>query len=231
MFFLYNIIGALALVFFDSSLKHDPRIFLYSSVQLRTLIVFLPSLSFWGTSIGKEPLSLFSVTLTLWAAQRRGYWNFLYILGSLLLLAVIRPHLALLMSLGFLISFFFSFRFISLKKLILSFSIFFLTFLYIIPRFGARFDFQTLNISKALNTIERLSQNYSSSTSFYSISESNFMEVLFSYLFRPTLLEVKNYLFFFSGIENLILLIYFLFGFLAYIKFRKKSNWSKHPFC
>ncbi|MFB8828533.1 hypothetical protein ACE0DR_02290 [Azotobacter sp. CWF10] len=98
-FLVYNIFGSLGLLAFDASLRavtHGKRR-LYR--RLATLIVFLPSVSFWTSGIGKDALSFLATGLALWAAldlQRRTP-----LVGiTVAILLLVRPHMAGMLIMG-----------------------------------------------------------------------------------------------------------------------------------
>lgn len=67
-FLFFNILGSIGLVSFNGALKCavcDKKPF---SKKMATIIVFLPSISFWSSAIGKDAISFLSVGLALWAA-------------------------------------------------------------------------------------------------------------------------------------------------------------------
>lgn len=57
------------------------------------LFLFLPGLHFWTSMIGKDVLLFLAVTLSLWSAMnlRRRY---LFFAGAVLLMVIVRPHIA-----------------------------------------------------------------------------------------------------------------------------------------
>lgn len=96
-FLLFGIFGFVGLLAFDSALRH---VVAEKSRMIRrcaTLVVFLPSVSFWSAALGKEPIAFFATGLALWASidLKRRYVSYILAVAAML---VVRPHMA-----GFLV--------------------------------------------------------------------------------------------------------------------------------
>ena len=89
-FLLFNILGTVGLIFFDDALKqatqHKSKFF----KRLATLIIFLPSVSFWSSAIGKDAISFMAMGLALWAALNLNKRLLLMVIAITLMLMV-RP--------------------------------------------------------------------------------------------------------------------------------------------
>jgi hypothetical protein len=92
-FLFYNILGAIGLVAFDGALKHATTNKTAFSKKIATLIIFLPSVSFWSSAIGKDAISFLSAGLTLWAALQLNKRIWLMVLAVALMM-IVRPHMA-----------------------------------------------------------------------------------------------------------------------------------------
>jgi hypothetical protein len=107
VFLVYNIFGYVGLLAVDGSLQratmYRPKYVRY----LATIVVFLPSISFWSAGLGKDSIAFLSVGLALWASQdpKRQRWLMTLAIG---LMFVIRPHMAALLAIAFLFSVFVS---------------------------------------------------------------------------------------------------------------------------
>jgi hypothetical protein len=97
---VYNIIGAVGVTFFYAALKDVAARHRSTFLQLLVLIcVFVPSLSFWTSGIGKDSLAVLSVGLFLWAItsfERRR----LAAIAAVAVMLPVRPHMAGLMVLS-----------------------------------------------------------------------------------------------------------------------------------
>lgn len=102
--YLYNIVGAAGLICFAAALQQ-------AGVRIRGsglgsllfgFFVFMPSLSFWTSGIGKDAIALLSVSLFLWSATALAKRRYACAAAVLLILPV-RPHVAGLMLIGILV--------------------------------------------------------------------------------------------------------------------------------
>lgn len=92
----YNILGAIGLLAFDATLQAGTADLGARIRRLATLIVILPSVSFWSSAIGKDSLAFLAAGLALWAAQSlksRAWLMF----AAIALMLLVRPHIAALM--------------------------------------------------------------------------------------------------------------------------------------
>jgi len=90
---LFNIFGAIGLVAFDASLQAATA---DKSRMLRrfvTLIVLLPSISFWSSALGKDSLAFMAAALALFASLDMGRRVVLLAL-AIFVMALVRPHIA-----------------------------------------------------------------------------------------------------------------------------------------
>jgi hypothetical protein len=107
VFLVYNLIGYVGLLAVDGSLQvataYRPKYVRY----LATIIIFLPSVSFWSAAIGKDSIAFLSVGLALWASQNPKDQRWLIVVAVAAML-IVRPHMAALMVIAFLFSIFVS---------------------------------------------------------------------------------------------------------------------------
>ena len=99
--FLYNAIGTIGLVFFYAALR-ETGVFSAESWALRLialLCLFIPSLSFWTSGIGKDALAFLAVGLFLWSTMSFGRRQPAAI-AAVLIMLLARPHIAVLMVLS-----------------------------------------------------------------------------------------------------------------------------------
>lgn len=93
LFLFFNIFGSIGLLAFDGCLKIATQDKPLWVVRLATLIIFLPSVSFWSSALGKDSLSFLAVGLALWAALDLARRAPLMIV-SVVLMLLVRPHMA-----------------------------------------------------------------------------------------------------------------------------------------
>jgi hypothetical protein len=93
LFLFFNIFGSLGLIILYASLA---SVTLYCSKrvkQLTLLIIFLPSVSFWSSALGKDSIAFLAATLALWAALNIPKRKIMMAMAIMLMLLV-RPHMA-----------------------------------------------------------------------------------------------------------------------------------------
>ena len=179
------------------------------------LILFLPGVHFWISSLGKDSLIFLFLSLSLYSLVK----NKIYILGiSILFIFLIRPHIALMLIVAIVFSFMIKARVrISIK--IFS-SIILLGFLLII----IQSVMQYVGIDSYENIFEYISQrqqyNLEGSSSII-ISEMNIVEKYFTFWYRP-LFENLTFSYLIISMENLL----YLFMTLYIIKNRKYIIWD-----
>jgi len=209
IFLVFNIFGSVGLLFFLNSL-------LWASEKKKLLtkmvwfIVLLPSVSFWSSAIGKDSLSFLSVSLALWASisLKKRFYAIVLAIGVMFL---IRPHMAIMMSIALLLALIFENRFSILWK------IFFLAvaFIFIVP--AALFAVEYVGITDGISIYSfkeyvEVRQSFNDGNTGIDISEMNLFEQLFGYLFRPTFLEIDSFFSLAAAFDNLLLLFLFVIG-------------------
>ena len=132
IFLIFSLIGSLGLLFFDSTIKNSTGIAKPKIKKLLSLIVLLPSVSFWSSAIGKDAIAFLSVTLFLYALIELKNRNILFLL-SFLLMFFVRPHIAIFFLISALVYYLLSNDILKLKSifniiLLLSLIIFVLPF-------------------------------------------------------------------------------------------------------
>lgn len=102
-FLVFNIFGTIGLLAFDGSLRvataNKARIWR----QLATLIVLLPSASFWSSAIGKDAIAFMATGLALWASLDLGR-RYRLMIFAVFAMFLVRPHIAGLMVFGLALS-------------------------------------------------------------------------------------------------------------------------------
>ncbi|NYT69269.1 hypothetical protein [Pusillimonas noertemannii] len=90
---LFNIFGAIGLVAFDASLQAATADKSRMLRRFATLIVLLPSISFWSSALGKDSLAFMAAALALFASLDMGRRVVLLAL-AIFVMALVRPHIA-----------------------------------------------------------------------------------------------------------------------------------------
>lgn len=217
----FNIIGTMGLLFLYRSLK-----FLINSKKqhyLVVLLVFLPSISFWSSAIGKDAIAFFAITLSLWASIDYEKKIKTMIL-SICLMFLVRPHMALIMIVALVFSYMFS------KKIKVTYriSIFILSIVslsvltpYVFTLVGFKYDGNIL--SKMIEYIEYRQLLNATASSSINLVEMSFIEQIFTYMFRPLPFEHLSIASLAVSLDNVILLFVFIL-FLINIFKKKDSN-------
>ena len=209
-FLLFSSISFLGIILLYHLLVQQKNISSYGS-----LILFLPGVHFWISSLGKDSLIFLFLSLSLYALVK----NKIYILGiSILFIFLIRPHIALMLIVAIVFSFMIKARVrISIKFFS---SIILLGFLLII----IQSVMQYVGIDSYENIFEYISQrqqyNLEGSSSIV-ISKMNIVEKYFTFWYRP-LFENLTFSYLIISMENLL----YLFMTLYIIKNRKYIIWD-----
>ncbi|WP_143592950.1 hypothetical protein [Synechococcus sp. 8F6] len=223
-FLVYNIIGTCGYLAFDSTIRSLTADKTQLIKKLATLVVFLPSLSFWSSAIGKDPFAFTASCLALWSAldiSRRKT----IALSSIALMLLVRPHIAGIMILSFAVSLLFSRQLPFLSRL--SFLVVFMVCLSLVAPLIADYVGISQNAtSDDLNAFieSRQGSNLEGGSSI-TIEGIPLPFQMISYLLRPSILEINSFFSLISAIENLLLLVVFLLGINGYLRsFRLHSK-------
>lgn len=221
-FLFFNIFGTIGLQTFDACLraatKNKPRML----KNLATLIIFLPSVSFWSSAIGKDSISFMATCLALWASlsiNRR--W---LLMGfSVAAMLLVRPHIAALMVMAWAFASIISKKSSIRKKLfigILSSVAAALILPFALRYAGVGETIDTQNISDYIE--QRQAYNMEGGGGV-DIASMGLPMQLITYMFRPFIFEVNSIFSLAAAIDNLILLYLFIMGGWA-IFMRRKSG-------
>jgi len=209
-FLLFSSTSFLGMVLLYHLLVQQKNIPIYS-----VLILFVPGVHFWISSLGKDSLIFFFLSSTLYALVK----NKIYLLGiSLLFIFLIRPHIALMLIIAIIFSFMIKSK-VRLSIKIFS-SFFLLSFLFIV----LQSVMQYIGIDSIENVFDYISQRQQynlEGTSSIVISDMNIVEKYFTFWFRP-LFENINVTYLIISMENL----FYLFTTLYIIKNRKYIVWN-----
>jgi hypothetical protein len=219
---IFNIFGCIGLIAFDACLQ---TVTWYKSKNIRylaTLIIFLPSVSYWSSAIGKDGLAFMSTCLALWAALNLTHRVSLMFFATLVMLFV-RPHIAGIMIIALIASYLFSNIKIYNKNLFII-GIFIIFAVELFPFLLIYSGLQNLENIESLKYYieERQSYNMDGGGGI-DISSMSLFEQLFAYMFRPSIIEVNSIYSAVAAFDNMILLLLFITGCFAILK-GKLSN-------
>ena len=214
---VFHIFGFIGLLAFDGALREVTWDKSRNIRFLATLIVFLPSISFWSSGLGKDSLSFCAMGLALWAAlSLKSRWWLLVV--AMLIMLLVRPHMAGMLGLGLAGSFVFQ-RGIPLPQRVLLGGIAIVAAAYLVP-LGLNYAGvgEDANAQDIMQYIEgRQGQNLKGDGAV-DISSMSPPAQMFTYLFRPALLEARDLFSLAAALDNTILLFLFLAGGWALIR-------------
>lgn len=238
VFLVFNILGSVGYILFDGALRFAS----YGSKRwlriLTTLIILLPSVSFWSSAISKDAISFMAIGAALWAAidfDKRIKLMFL----AIFLMLLVRPHMAGLLVMSLSIAMFFDRSTSAFSRLLLS-AVFVAGAAVLVP---FALDYAGVkggaNIESVAEFIEKR-QSYTRGAASIDIASMSFPEKLFTYAFRPVIIEARNLFEFAASIDNVILLFLFfngvflsfkvslggLYGNKVFMFFYAASSWS-----
>lgn len=225
-FLFYNILGAIGLVAFDGALKHATQYKSKFLKRLATIIIFLPSVSFWSSAIGKDAISFLAMGLALWAALQlnRRVWLMVFAISLML---IVRPHMAGMMIIALAMSVMFDKKSSPLKRILLG----------IVAIAGATimvpFALDYAGVSDAssseglIDYVEQRQSYNMEGGGGVDIANMSLPMQLFTYMFRPLIFEARSITALAAAIDNLILLYLFVLGCYALIK-KKRQKFTEN---
>lgn len=220
-FLFFNILGSIGLLAFDGALKQAVQYKSTSIKRLATLIVFLPSVSFWSSGIGKDAISFLATGLALWAALQLNKRVFL-MLSAVFLMLIVRPHMAGMMIIALAMSVMFDKTSSPLKRISLG-TIAIISAAAMIPFALEYAGVSDTSSSEGLMDYVETRQSYNmEGGGGVDIANMNLLMQLFTYMFRPIIFEARSVTALAAAFDNLILLYLFVAGFYSLIK--KKSQ-------
>ncbi|HHX8566598.1 TPA: hypothetical protein ACVO0N_004557, partial [Vibrio diabolicus] len=188
---VFNIFGSIGLVFLDASIKNVVPDSSTKVKQLASLVVFLPSISFWSSGVGKDAISFMSVCLVCWAVMSIKK-RFLLLVFSILIMLLVRPHIAGVITIALLFSYFFN------KELPLITKVFLISFSFLCISFLIPFSLKYagidggVSVSSVTDYVDHRQTLNSQGGSSIDISSMSFLEQVFSYLYRPLPFDAHN---------------------------------------
>ncbi len=211
--YVYNAIGGLALTIFAAALQETgARLFHrdFGSVLFASFL-FIPSLSFWTSGIGKDAIAFLSVALFLWSTVRMNERKTAAAAAVLIMLPV-RPHIAGLMLIAILAGILMAPNIRATARLIMtiaaSTAVGFAVPLALIYAGTGSFG------SIAEYVSDRQTKNMSGGSSL-DITGMNPAMRLFTFLYRPLPNEAAAPEQFAASIENVLLMLVTAFGIIV----------------
>lgn len=220
-FLVFNIFGSIGLLAFDGALQQAVKNKSNNLKRLATVIVFLPSVSFWSSAIGKDAISFLAMGLALWAALQLNKRIALMVVAILLML-VVRPHMAGMIVIALAASIMFDSKTSLVKRFLLG-CIALVGTAVMVP-----FALQYAGVSdpssaEALMEYVETRQSYNmDGGGGVDISSMSLPMQLFTYMFRPLIFEAHSVTALAAALDNLVLLYLFIVG--GYALVMKKAR-------
>ncbi len=229
---VFNLFGTIGLLGFDGCLTKLAQYKTPFFKLLLSLIIFLPSISFWSAGIGKDSISFMAIGLCLYASMNVSK-HFSMLVWSILIMLFVRPHIAAIMFFSFAVAYLFSNK-VSTKARAIGLSAMALTSLILAPFVYNYIGFEAFDLETMQEYVEvRQGYNANDATGV-NLSDMNFAQQLTSYLFRPSLFEALSMGIFglVAAFDNTLLIFFFIAGGFNLL-FRprlRKLNYSKNFF-
>lgn len=214
---VFQIVGYIGLLAFDGALRAVTWNKSRNISRLASLIVFLPSISFWSSGLGKDSLAFCATGLALWAAlnMKRRLW---LMVVALLLMLLVRPHMAGILAIGLAVSFA-ARRGVSLSQRMMMGGLALGATAVLVPLALNYVGVGDESGFKEIMDYVEVRQGYNMrGGGAVDISNMSVPAQMFTYLFRPTLIEVRNLFFLAAAVDNIILMFVFIFGGWAMFK-------------
>ena len=220
LFLFFNIFGFIGLLAYDASLQVATKNNVSFVKKMAAVAIFLPSVSFWSSGVGKDSLSFMAIGLALWAALEIRHRMKLMAFAILIML-IVRPHMAGIMVMALAAAMVISYKG-SFKTRMLVGCMALAASAVLVPlglSYAGLGDFGSLmDVEEYIN--QRQGYNMDGGGGI-DISSMNLPEKLFTYLFRPFVFEAKNMSFLAASIDNAFLLILLVFSIIGIL--RKRS--------
>ena len=220
-FMLFNVIGFIGLLFFyitmKSLLNNSEK-----AIKFLNIIIFLPGISYWTAPISKESIMFLGITMILYSLVNLGK-RFIYFSLACIFIALIRPHIFVMIIVALLIAM----VFLAKTKLIQKLIFLPLLFILLVPAHSLLLQqtkLDTVDLETAEEFIEERGVNWGGGSGV-DIQNYNPVFKFFTYLYRPLFVDVHSVPAALASCENLIYLIISLqmlsFKFLKFIKNEK----------
>ena len=225
----YNIFGFVGMAAFDAAIRLAVLKKKKNIRRLATLIIFLPSLTFWTSGLGKDSLAFMSAGLVLWAALdfNKRAW---LMLPAVIIMLLVRPHIAGLLIMSFAVSIIMQKRGSPIFKVFISvIAIMAATVLIPIGLKYSSFDSATGSEGLQKYVDQRAKYNMEGGGGV-NISNMPLPLQVLTYLFRPLPFEAHNFGSFASSLDNMILIYLFIVGIKSMLKTRYVSRGENRVF-
>jgi len=219
---VFNIFGGIGLLAVYGSFKKELVNKPFWVRRTSLLVVLLPSVSFWSSSLGKDSLAFMAVGLALWASLELES-RFRLIFFSVCIMLLVRPHMAGIMLLALSLSLVFKSQLrLALRVLIAIIALFLFValFPFLLDYVGLS---QGADLSDIENYIERRQSYNTEGGGGIDIASMNFPMQIFTYLFRPLPFEAHSVFALAASLDNILLLFIVVCGVLGMMRGRRPN--------
>ncbi|WP_199748548.1 hypothetical protein [Candidimonas sp. SYP-B2681] len=226
---LFNIFGSIGLLAFDASLRATTVDKSALVRRFATLIVFLPSISFWTSALGKDSLAFMATGLALWSAmnlKRRA----LLMVAAVGIMLLVRPHIAGIMVIALTGSLVFQ-KSIPLPQRMLLGGVALAATAAMIP-FALNYAGvgEGAGAEDLASYVEQRQSVNTQGGSSIDISSMSLPMQLYSYLFRPLPFEAGSIFALAASADNLLLLFLIVAGSFKMLKRNKQVSDTNRTF-
>lgn len=172
------------------------------------VVLFLPSLSYWGSALGKDPLAFFACCLALFAAVDLSGRRMLMLL-AVLVMYMVRPHAAICMLIALAAAMLCSSDVSRTSRTSVSLMVG-LAVLLLWPFVNQYVGFDQAGGDIGEYIAWRQGIRYKDAVAEVSLTEMSLPMRLFTYMFRPLFIDASGALMLLGSFENVLLLILFI---------------------
>jgi hypothetical protein len=223
-FLIFNIVGVIGLLAIAGALK---KVTSRSTPYIKwfvDIILFLPSISFWSSAIGKDAFSFLATGLALWASLDINKRKSILIFAIAVMLLV-RPHMAGILVIAISVAILFDKRTnIQIKSAL---TVIFIPTLIILIPFALNYAGVGSDISadKMGDYLAKKQNHNMGGGSSIDIASLSLPMKMFTYIFRPLPYEAHNVTALLASVDNILLLGLVIFS----IKYIRHKNLKYDP--
>lgn len=220
LFFLFATISYQTfLMLFNQMSKNTEKGISFYGIALTQMLFLLPSLHYWSGFLGKDVLVFFFLTYLLFEIKKKSKVNILHLI-VVLIFVLLRPHVFLATLIAFVI-YYLTKKNVP-KNIKIGFSILSLIIAGVLmPVLMFFAHIKTLTLESISEQFRKLNVYAVQSGSGISLIDTSYPERIWLLLFRPLFYDAKTIYQYIVSIENSIVLLIFIFGFVYLYSKRK----------
>ena len=188
-FLFYNLIGFIGLIAFYAAIREVTKNADEVIKRYAFFSVLLPGASFWSSAIGKDAIAFFAIGLICWGGLRLKYRFFSLVLG-VVAMVLVRPHIAAVLILIFILALVLSDTLNSLNRITIScisIPVAFIVVEYTLRNLGIQGIAEIGSLTEYI--AQKIERNSEGGLAF-DLSEIPFLLRPLNYLFRPLFFDV-----------------------------------------